>query len=182
MADRRTTVADAALQVLADRGLRGLTHRAVDVAAGLPQGSTSNVFRTRQALVDGVVARTVELDLAALTASSTTPDLSSPARFAQQLADQSSALARPPMDRITRARMELALHADIDLSAQHDGFTAMLVHLLTALGAAEPERRGRAITDYLDGLLFHVFAMRSREFDVGEASRAIEALIGPVDS
>lgn len=46
----------AAVEVVADRGMRGLTHRAVDAHAGLPQGSTSNVFRTRQALVAGILA------------------------------------------------------------------------------------------------------------------------------
>lgn len=50
-------VADAALTLLADRGMRGLTHRAVDETAGLPQGSTSNVARTRQALLELAVRR-----------------------------------------------------------------------------------------------------------------------------
>ena len=44
----------AAVEVFAARGVHGLTHRAVDQAAGLPQGSTSNLFRTRQALVTAV--------------------------------------------------------------------------------------------------------------------------------
>ncbi|HLL33473.1 MAG TPA: TetR/AcrR family transcriptional regulator, partial [Streptomyces sp.] len=48
---RADLVADTALALLAERGMRGLTHRAVDEAAGLPQGSTSNVARTRQALL-----------------------------------------------------------------------------------------------------------------------------------
>ncbi len=45
-ASRADLVADAALALLAERGMCGLTHRAVDEAAGLPQGSTSNVART----------------------------------------------------------------------------------------------------------------------------------------
>ncbi len=39
-APRHERIADAALNLLAERGMRGLTHRAVDEAAGLPQGST----------------------------------------------------------------------------------------------------------------------------------------------
>ena len=42
------------MRVFTERGVHGLTHRAVDQAAGLPQGSTSNLFRTRQALVTAV--------------------------------------------------------------------------------------------------------------------------------
>src|SRR6476469_8890628 len=41
----------AALHVVAEQGLGGLTHRAVDRAAGLPEGSCSAYLRTRRALV-----------------------------------------------------------------------------------------------------------------------------------
>jgi DNA-binding transcriptional regulator YbjK len=54
---RRRMIADAGLAVLASEGSRGLTHRAVDVAAGVPTGTTSNYFRSRDALVAGLVER-----------------------------------------------------------------------------------------------------------------------------
>ena len=60
---RRTEILDGALAVLADQGMRGLTHRAVDTAAGLPAGSTSYYFRSRAALVAGCVRRLLERDL-----------------------------------------------------------------------------------------------------------------------
>ncbi|WP_395656189.1 TetR/AcrR family transcriptional regulator [Nocardioides sp.] len=47
---RRRQLLDAAQSVLADGGLKGLTHRAVDRRAGLPEGSCSAYLRTRQAL------------------------------------------------------------------------------------------------------------------------------------
>lgn len=52
MADspRRRQLLEAALHVIADDGLRGLTHRAVDRRAGLPEGSCSAYLRTRSAL------------------------------------------------------------------------------------------------------------------------------------
>lgn len=55
--ERRDALADAGLAVLADEGARGLTHRAVDRRAGVPAGTTSNYFRTRDALVQALVAR-----------------------------------------------------------------------------------------------------------------------------
>jgi hypothetical protein len=55
-------VADAAIAVLADHGGRGLTHRAVDQAAGLPSGTTSNYARTREALLTLALTRIAELD------------------------------------------------------------------------------------------------------------------------
>jgi DNA-binding transcriptional regulator YbjK len=60
---RRTEILDGALGVLACHGMRGLTHRAVDAAAGLPAGSTSYYFRSRAALVAGCVQRLLEHDL-----------------------------------------------------------------------------------------------------------------------
>lgn len=47
--------------------MRGLTHRAVDEAAGLPQGSTSNLARTRAALLEAAVRRLAEREAAVLT-------------------------------------------------------------------------------------------------------------------
>src|SRR4051794_36894495 len=47
---RRRKLLEAALHVIADEGLRGLTHRAVDRRAGLPEGSCSAYLRTRHAL------------------------------------------------------------------------------------------------------------------------------------
>lgn len=55
--ERRNLLADAGLRVLADEGARGLTHRAVDRAADVPLGTASNYFRSRDALVAGLVER-----------------------------------------------------------------------------------------------------------------------------
>src|SRR5690242_11965917 len=64
MSDRRSVILDAALGVLAEHGMRGLTHRAVDAAADIAPGSTSYYFRSRSALVGGCVDRLLELDRA----------------------------------------------------------------------------------------------------------------------
>ena len=48
--NRRAQLADAAVEVLARDGGRGLTHRAVDREAGFPEGTTKNYFPTRSAL------------------------------------------------------------------------------------------------------------------------------------
>ncbi|HEU5266163.1 MAG TPA: TetR family transcriptional regulator, partial [Jatrophihabitans sp.] len=55
VAVRRDAVLAAAVQVLGSGGSRALTHRAVDRAAGVAEGTTSNHFRTRKALVAGVL-------------------------------------------------------------------------------------------------------------------------------
>lgn len=55
--ERRRALADAGLAVLAREGARGLTHRAVDAEAGVPTGTASNYFRSRDQLVAGLVER-----------------------------------------------------------------------------------------------------------------------------
>ncbi|MFW6724824.1 TetR/AcrR family transcriptional regulator [Streptomyces sp. MAR4 CNY-716] len=59
--DRRNRLRDAAIEVLADAGARGLTHRAVDTAAGVPSGTAKNYFPTRDALLRAVAERCLEL-------------------------------------------------------------------------------------------------------------------------
>jgi AcrR family transcriptional regulator len=58
--ERRIQLADAGLAVLAEAGARGLTHRAVDAAAGLPAGTASNYFGTRDALLGALGERIFE--------------------------------------------------------------------------------------------------------------------------
>ena len=60
MPDRRTQLLDAALAVVADKGMKGLTHRAVDAAAELAEGTTSNYYRNRATLVDAVLDRLLD--------------------------------------------------------------------------------------------------------------------------
>ncbi|WP_460796046.1 TetR/AcrR family transcriptional regulator [Microbacterium sp. GXF0217] len=54
---RRNALADAGIAVLAAEGSRGLTHRAIDEQAGVPTGTASNYFRTREALIAGLFER-----------------------------------------------------------------------------------------------------------------------------
>ncbi|MFI6879582.1 TetR/AcrR family transcriptional regulator [Streptomyces sp. NPDC050400] len=50
-AERRAALVDAAVEVLAAEGARGLTFRAVDAAAGVPTGTSSNYFSNRDDLI-----------------------------------------------------------------------------------------------------------------------------------
>jgi DNA-binding transcriptional regulator YbjK len=57
---RRTALLDAAIEVLARDGSRGLTFRAVDLEAGTPVGTTSNYFASRDELIQQLAERTRE--------------------------------------------------------------------------------------------------------------------------
>ncbi|MFI5781357.1 TetR/AcrR family transcriptional regulator [Nocardia sp. NPDC051570] len=58
--ERRQALLDAAIEVLADDGARGLTFRAVDKQAGVPAGTASNYFANRDDLLIQVGGRFYE--------------------------------------------------------------------------------------------------------------------------
>lgn len=57
---RRAALLDAAIEVLAREGSRGLTFRAVDEAAAVPKGTASNYFANRDDLLTQTGARVYE--------------------------------------------------------------------------------------------------------------------------
>ncbi|MFC4139798.1 MULTISPECIES: TetR/AcrR family transcriptional regulator [unclassified Microbacterium] len=69
MATTRERALEAAVLLVGEEGVRALTHGRVDAAAGLPKGSTSNWFRTRDALIAGVLVWIAERERADLTAA-----------------------------------------------------------------------------------------------------------------
>ena len=174
MSDRRQQIAEAALRVVAGGGLRALTHRAVDAEAGVPVGSASNCFRTREALVTAVADRLAELDRAEadrLTAA--------PPQTLEQVAELIASFARWQTSgaaaEATRARLELATH--LNLSRQHqrllDDFTAVL----TGVGVADPPAAARRAADYLDGVVLHAVTIPDRTVDQAEVRAAAYALL-----
>nr|WP_225953641.1 TetR/AcrR family transcriptional regulator [Kibdelosporangium phytohabitans] len=54
-------MADAAVAIVAKQGTHGLSHRSVDEMAAVPKGTTSNYFRSRDALLEATVRRVVQL-------------------------------------------------------------------------------------------------------------------------
>ncbi|MBE1532443.1 TetR/AcrR family transcriptional regulator [Actinomadura algeriensis] len=160
---RAELVAETAITLLAERGMRGLTHRAVDEAARLPPGAASNVARTRTALLELALERLNELE-------------------ERQFADVGT--SRPPTDRagaadlvarllhaqITRdrrrtlARYELALEATrrpelrtmYDASGRH--FREPAVALMAKLGSRDPVTDGRRLVVFAEGVMFYALA------------------------
>ncbi|MEJ8653883.1 TetR/AcrR family transcriptional regulator [Streptomyces sp. MS1.AVA.3] len=171
-APRHERIADAALNLLAERGMRGLTHRAVDEAAGLPQGSTSNLARTRAALLEAAVRRLAEREAAVLTPGEmpqATPE-GKGSGTGQRSGDAVAAVAGPLSLALHRyltrhrqlliARYELALEATRrpELRAVYDGagraFREPVVAMLAAAGSADPERHALSVVAWCDGVLF----------------------------
>lgn len=162
-ASRADLVADTALTLLAERGMRGLTHRAVDEAAGLPQGSTSNLARTRQALLELAVRRLAERE-ARVLALEEMPDAQG---GLDSLADGLALATHRSLTRgreLTLARYELALEATRrpELRAYFNAtgarFRDQLTALLTAVGSTDPARHVLSLVAWADGLMFSCVA------------------------
>ncbi|MEV5203854.1 TetR family transcriptional regulator [Streptomyces sp. NPDC053720] len=156
---RADLIADAALALLAERGMRGLTHRAVDERAGLPQGSTSNYARTRQALLEAAVRRLAEREARVLAPAELPAPVAGPQGLVAGLAlALHRYLTRHP--ELLVCRYELALEATrrpelrefFDTTGRQ--FREPLMALMTAAGSAEPERHALSLVAWCEGLMF----------------------------
>ncbi|HXO82575.1 MAG TPA: TetR/AcrR family transcriptional regulator [Mycobacterium sp.] len=110
---RRRELCDAAIQLLADDGAKGLSHLKVDGRAGVPDGTTSFYFRTRSALLHAVAERMVELDLATLQAVADSAGIEAGAS-ASTLAKVVIQTGEEPQLTRTKARYELTMQATRD--------------------------------------------------------------------
>ncbi|WP_225802331.1 TetR/AcrR family transcriptional regulator [Streptomyces sp. NK15101] len=158
-ASRAERIGDAALALLVERGMRGLTHRAVDERAGLPQGSTSNHARTRQALLETAVRRQVQREAEVLTPH----ELPGPESGGDALVDALAlALHRYLTDHrsLLVSRYELALEATRrpELRSFFDSagatFHTPLIEMMSAAGSPEPERHALSLIAWSEGLMF----------------------------
>ncbi|MFG2790311.1 TetR/AcrR family transcriptional regulator [Streptomyces sp. NPDC048419] len=162
-ASRADLVADAALALLAERGMRGLTHRAVDEAAALPQGSASNVARTRQALLELAVRRLADREARVLALH----ELPEPGAGLAGLVDALALATHRALTRnreLTLARYELALEATRrpELRTYFDTagarFRDQLTGMVAAMGSADPARHALSLVAWADGLMFSCVA------------------------
>ncbi|WP_344231391.1 TetR/AcrR family transcriptional regulator [Kribbella hippodromi] len=148
---RREAIADAAIRLVATRGLRGLTHRAVDAEAGLPPGSTSYYLRTRDALLAACVNRMLTRDVGGMPPAGGDPlDL---------IVTMTVTLAHTRPDDLI-ARYELSLEAarrpELRTAIDEGGrqLRTMLAQLLAALDVPTPDQAAWPVAAMLDGLMY----------------------------
>ncbi len=182
--ERREQIADTALEVLATDGAHGLTHRAVDARAGLPAGTTSNFFNSRQALFLSAGQRLADRHW----------------RYVQSLREKINS----PLDRkelatiLTKvvtgagelrtlhlARYELFLEGTRDPSLHsalielRNASLEIAVTLLQAAKLPEPSRHVQLLSSFLNGLLFDQLTTSSESLiDTETVGEVISALFG----
>lgn len=175
---REALITDAAIATLAAEGMRGLTHRAVDRAAGLPQGSTSYYFRTRAALLNATVDRLAQVDTADLPPP--TADLDT---FVRTLAARLHQWATRDRTR-QLARYELTLEATRRpelrraLAAGDAAVRALVADQLAALGVATPGASAHVLVACIDGLLLdQTLGAGERGLEIAELETIMRRLI-----
>lgn len=156
---RRRQILDAAVTVLATQGWRGLTHRAIDRAAGLPEGSSSAYYRSRSALQAAMaeyVVGQLASDVEALAA-----ELDEQPGDHDHAVAATSATFRRWLDEsdLLKARLELTLAAarDDDLAAQlresREGLTTIVHDILACGGHPHSVAVSGTIVAAVDGVL-----------------------------
>lgn len=158
VAARQALLLEKAIDVIGESGLRGLTHRALDRAAGLPEGSSSVYYRTRAALLAAIVdhvARQLRADVEALSAA--VPDDSDDpgAAVEETVRLLLTWLERPAMV-ISLADLSMEAVRTPELRDRMDQWRDQLVVIVEGLsrrhGRSRPRRRAEAIVGSLVGL------------------------------
>lgn len=156
MAITRDRALEAAVRLVGEQGVRALTHARVDAAAGLPKGSTSNWFRTRDALVAGVIVWIAEQERADLAAAIAPPSsvddvVDALCRLLEEATGRHAAR--------TRARYALFLEttaagdAETSIRSQRSLFAQWTRDVVAGLGAPDPDVAARVLLAVCAGLI-----------------------------
>jgi DNA-binding transcriptional regulator YbjK len=163
-------ILDAAIETVGTAGMRGLTHRAVDDSAGLPQGSTSNHYRSRDALLSGVAERFAERERAAFEAIARTEVVATPEDLGRTIGRFAVVSTRENRS-LTLARysllVEAAMHPTLQ-QAMREGGAAVNVwgmQWLRAVRSPRPERDWVVLANFVTGLVLHELAHPTDDFD-----------------
>jgi DNA-binding transcriptional regulator YbjK len=186
---RRRELCDAAINVLAEHGSRGLTHGQVDRYAGVPDGTTSYYYRTREALLRGVGKRVADIDVANLQSVSDQPvDAQAPfAHLARLVIMQSHGEGLA----LNRARHELLLGAarDPDLAETSQEFVGRIIAMAQdAIAHLQPgtdnpallEAQTTAVTTFIAGVFTRLVAGDRTINDASQLAGLLHAVVAAV--
>ncbi|BCO37904.1 TetR family transcriptional regulator [Mycobacterium heckeshornense] len=190
---RRRDLCDAAIELLAEDGARGLTHLRVDRRAGVADGTTSFYFQTRAALLRGATDRVVQLDVEDFTAAMSAIGASGGDRvdsLLSRLAEQAMRTAVEPERSRARARFELLMIAarDPELGAVFQGLMDRFVAISEeAVAQVQPagavadreliKEQAFAVVTFLGGFLFRLANGLARLDDAKQLEGYLHAVI-----
>jgi DNA-binding transcriptional regulator YbjK len=177
---RRLVLLDATVRVIGRGGIAAVDHRAVAAEAGVPLGSTTYYFDSKDDMVARALEHVAEREAERLSAEAEGGSLDvGPDLLPERLAD--IVIRAWAGDRVTLlAQYELYLESarrpDLRPAAERwdRAYRDLLEHALELLDAPDPPRRARLLCAGLDGLLLDHVATGSDPADL--RSLAIELI------
>jgi AcrR family transcriptional regulator len=185
MPNRREMLLDAAIRVLGERGMRALTHRAVDAEAGVPAGSTANYFPTREALLEAIVGRVSALERDRFDEAAVTVCPTSPMELGRAIAGwarEATGVHRA----LTLSRYAILVEAGHNAKIRHQlaatgsRVNAWFANWLRLIGSGDPGHDVHVVGNYVTGLMLHQLAIPDPGFDPADKITALlESLVQP---
>jgi DNA-binding transcriptional regulator YbjK len=183
--NRRETLLDAAIVVLGERGMRALTHRAVDAEAGVAAGSAANYFPTRESLLEAIVERISVMErgrfdeLAAGVCPATAAELGrSLAGWVQEATGARRALTLSRYAILVEAGHNTKIRRQ--LAETGSRVNAWFANWLRLIGSADTDHDAHVLGNYITGLMLHQLAIPDPGFDPADKITALlESLVQP---
>ena len=171
---RRVALLRAAIELLGETGVKSVTHRAVAERAGVPLASTTYYFRSvneiiEEALKLHVTERVAELESLAEVALHASG--ASVTQIAERMAAVLVAARTPTLVAQYQMYLEAGRNAVLQPAATEAlaAFEGLIIRILTALGAREPEVAAEAFHALFDGFALHRLA-RPRDPETEDAA------------
>ena len=175
---RREALLEAAVDVIAIKGMAGVTHRAVTEAADVPLATVSYFFDS----IDDLAAEAIRV-----YSQRRIDQLREIVEQAQTQSPQpkhlSALLAKSPLSaRSIRAMVEVYLHASREANMRQfasemlDSIADFAAATLRVAGASEPESMARAFVALSDGYSLHSMASADGQIDTEDLTTATQAM------
>ena len=183
MLNRKETLLDAAIRVLGSRGMRALTHRAVDAEAGVAAGSAANYFPTRESLLEAIADRVSAMERGHFDEIAAEVCPATPAELGRALAGFARD-ATGGRRTLTLARYAILVEAGHNarirsqLAEAGSRVNAWFANWLRLIGSRDTGHDVHVLGNYLTGLMLHQLAIPDPGFDPADKITALlESLV-----
>ncbi|WP_121254545.1 TetR/AcrR family transcriptional regulator [Nocardioides ferulae] len=178
---RRAKLVEAAIEVIAERGLEGVTHRSVAARAGVPLSTTSYFFGSLDELIGAAVTEIADRVRASVDA--VVADAAGGALDRRELAERLVRLLAAASPQLVLVQFEayLATSRRPDLRpavrAIMLGFEEATAAALAAVGVADAPGAARQFVAVIDGFALHRIAWPRDDEDADALASALTRLL-----